>query len=213
MLSNIYKKIVTEFSKITIFFLTILIIFSLYQSKNFNLDASSDALLLEGDPDLKYLREVNQTYGSKDFLVLTYTPISNFTEKDKNWIGNLLENDGRDIYLKYKKVKDNFKYHFRNDFVNILSDFNSKRISFDDGFVCNNGQHPRLLRLLIQRRASFQSFVVLDQVLSFIKNWNKQIEEKVVWPKIAHKVSKLKPFINYNITECKLIMKEVIKNG
>ena len=82
MLSNIYKKIVTEFSKITILFLTILIIFSLYQSKNFNLDASSDALLLEGDPDLKYLREVNQTYGSKDFLVLTYTPISSFTEKE-----------------------------------------------------------------------------------------------------------------------------------
>ena len=139
--------------------------------------------------------------------------VSNFTEKDKNWIGNLLENDGRDIYLKYKKVKDNFKYHFRNDFVNILSDFDSKRISFDDGFVCNSGQHPRLLRLLIQRRASFQSFVVLDQVLSFIKNWNKQIEEKVVWPKIAHKVSKLKPFIKYNITECKLIMKEVIRNN
>ena len=32
-------------------------------TKNFNLDASSDALLLEGDPDLKYLREVNKTYG------------------------------------------------------------------------------------------------------------------------------------------------------
>ena len=52
------------------------------QSKNFNLDASSDALLLEGDPDLKYLREVNQTYGSKDFFVLTYSPISSFTEKE-----------------------------------------------------------------------------------------------------------------------------------
>ena len=39
-------------------------------------------MLLEGDPDLKYLREVNQTYGSKDFLVLTYTPVSSFTEKE-----------------------------------------------------------------------------------------------------------------------------------
>ncbi len=82
MFANIYKKIVTDFSKITLLFLTVLIIFSLYQSKNFNLDASSDALLLEGDPDLKYLREVNQTYGSKDFLVLTYAPISNFTDKE-----------------------------------------------------------------------------------------------------------------------------------
>ena len=82
MLTSIYKKIVTDFSKGTLFFITILVIFSLYQSKNFNLDASSDALLLEGDPDLKYLREVNETYGSKDFLVLTYTPVSSFTEKE-----------------------------------------------------------------------------------------------------------------------------------
>ena len=82
MFSSVYKKLITDFSKLTLLFLTFLIIFSLYQSKNFNLDASSDALLLEGDPDLKYLRDVNQTYGSKDFLVLTYTPISSFTEKE-----------------------------------------------------------------------------------------------------------------------------------
>ena len=82
MFSNIYKKIVIDFSKITLFFIFILILFSIYQSKNFNLDASSDALLLEGDPDLKYLRKVNETYGSKDFLVLTYTPVSSFTEKE-----------------------------------------------------------------------------------------------------------------------------------
>ena len=82
MLSYIYKKIVIDFSKTTILFLAIIIAFSLYQAKNFNLDASSDALLLEGDPDLKYLREVNQTYGSKDFLVLTYTPVSSFVEKE-----------------------------------------------------------------------------------------------------------------------------------
>ena len=82
MLSNIYKKLVIDFSKITLILLLILIGFSLYHSKNFNLDASSDALLLEGDKDLKYLREVNERYGSKDFLVLTYTPVSSFTEKE-----------------------------------------------------------------------------------------------------------------------------------
>ena len=43
MLAGIYKKITTDFSKITLF-LVILILFSFYQSKNFNLDASSDAL-------------------------------------------------------------------------------------------------------------------------------------------------------------------------
>ncbi len=82
MWSDIYKKIVIDFSKITLLLLSFVIIFSLYNAKNFNLDASSDALLLEGDKDLKYLREINKRYGSKDFLVLTYTPVSNFTEKE-----------------------------------------------------------------------------------------------------------------------------------
>ena len=82
MLSYFYKKVIIDFSKITLFLLITLICYCIYHAKNFNLDASSDALLLEGDPDLKYLREVNQTYGSKDFLVLTYSPASSFTEKD-----------------------------------------------------------------------------------------------------------------------------------
>ena len=82
MFSSIYKKVIVDFSKITLSLLIILVGLALYHAKNFNLDASSDALLLEGDPDLKFLREVNQTYGSKDFLVLTYSPISSFTEKE-----------------------------------------------------------------------------------------------------------------------------------
>ena len=78
MLDFIYKKIIIDFSKVTLVLITVLLGYSFYFAKNFNLDASSDALLLEGDPDLKYLREVNLTYGSKDFLVLTYTPVEKF---------------------------------------------------------------------------------------------------------------------------------------
>ncbi len=82
MWSYIYKKIVIDFPRFTLLLLSSIIIFSFYQAKNFNLDASSDALLLEGDKDLKYLREVNERYGAKDFLVLTYAPVENFTEKE-----------------------------------------------------------------------------------------------------------------------------------
>ena len=67
MFSYIYKKIIIDFSKITLFLLIVLLGYASFHAKNFNLDASSDALLLEGDPDLKYLRQVNQTYGTKDF--------------------------------------------------------------------------------------------------------------------------------------------------
>ena len=82
MLTSIYKKVIIDSPKISLVFISILLSFFLYFAKNFNLDASSDALLLEGDKDLKYLREINERYGSKDFLVLTYSPVSSFTDEE-----------------------------------------------------------------------------------------------------------------------------------
>ena len=68
MILKLYSKLVSDFHKFTLLLILIVVTISLYFSKNFNLDASSDALLLEGDKDLKYLREINNRYGSKDFL-------------------------------------------------------------------------------------------------------------------------------------------------
>ena len=93
MLEKIYKNLIIEKPKFTLLILTILLLSFGYFSKNFQLDASSDTLLLENDPDLKYLREVNAKYRSKDFLVLTYSPKKNLLSSDT--IKNLknLKND------------------------------------------------------------------------------------------------------------------------
>ena len=37
-------------------------------------DASSDSLVLEGDSDLAYSREIGARYGSEDFLLVTDRP-------------------------------------------------------------------------------------------------------------------------------------------
>jgi len=93
MFEKIYKNSIIEKPKFTLLILVILLLNFGYFTKDFQLDASSDTLLLENDPDLKYLREVNAKYGSKDFLVLTYTPKNNLLASDT--IKNLtnLKND------------------------------------------------------------------------------------------------------------------------
>ena len=97
MFGKLYKNTIIEKPKFTLFILTILLLTFGYFSKNFQLDASSDTLLLENDPDLKYLREVNSKYGSKDFLVLTYTPNKNLL--NPSTIENLtnLKNDLKNL--------------------------------------------------------------------------------------------------------------------
>ena len=93
MLSHLYQNIILKNPK-SIFVLLLIALLSFgHFSKDFKLDASSDTLLIEGDPDLKYLKEINERYGSKDFLVLTFTPYEGMVTESS--INNLLS-------LKYK---------------------------------------------------------------------------------------------------------------
>ena len=77
MLANFYQKNIIEKPKLVFIFLLICLIGFGFYSKNFRLDASSETLLIEGDPDLKYLNEITDRYGARDFLVLTYSPKEN----------------------------------------------------------------------------------------------------------------------------------------
>ena len=73
MKNNFYYKILKYPFIIIVFFSTIFLA-SIYQSKNFELDASADTLLIENDPDLNYLRELNKKYKSEEFFIITYSP-------------------------------------------------------------------------------------------------------------------------------------------
>ncbi len=93
MIAHFYQNVILKNPK-AIFVLLIIAILSFgYHSKNFRLDASSETLLIEGDPDLAYLKEVSERYGSKEFLILTYTPNEGMVTDSS--INNLLS-------LKYK---------------------------------------------------------------------------------------------------------------
>ena len=93
MFADFYNNIILKKPKFVFLSLIILLAFFGYYSKDFRLDASSDTLLIEGDPDLEYLREINDRYGAKEFLVLTYAPKEPITSQTT--INNLLS-------LKYK---------------------------------------------------------------------------------------------------------------
>jgi predicted RND superfamily exporter protein len=93
MLFHLYQNTVLKNPK-SIFVLLLITLLSFgYFSKDFRLDASSETLLIEGDPDLEYLKEVTKRYGSKEFLILTYTPNEGMVTESS--INNLLS-------LKYK---------------------------------------------------------------------------------------------------------------
>ncbi len=93
MLAHMYQNIILKNPKAILVLLIITILSFGYYTKDFRLDASSETLLIDGDPDLAYLKEVSERYGSREFLILTYTPNEGMVTDTS--INNLLS-------LKYK---------------------------------------------------------------------------------------------------------------
>ena len=229
MFEKIYKNSIIEKPKFTLLILTLLLLIFGYFSKNFQLDASSDTLLLENDPDLKYLREVNTKYGSKDFLVLTYTPkdnllapntIENLTRlkndlKNLNWANNVITI--LDVPL-LKNNDDPLTERIKN-FKTLSSEGVDKERGFKE--IINSPIYKEFVISKDGKTSGILVYIKTDQKLSqFIKTKNDYLdkkdkgllnnEDKKEYKKFLQKYDKYKKSYNkknhQNINEIRMII-------
>ncbi len=97
MLANFYQKNIIEKPKLIFSILLLLLVVAFFFSKDFRLDASSETLLLENDPDLQYLNEINERYGAKEFLVMTYSPLGKMNSEESIQSLSALKSDLQDL--------------------------------------------------------------------------------------------------------------------
>lgn len=159
--------------------------------------------------DRHFFHKLSKRYPERE---ITHYFVCNFLVSNK-WVGDLLKNDGAEEYTKWKKYQDSYRYFFRNDCVLVADDFTSNSLSFDDGLGVVGGQHPRLLRLYLRKKISFQTLYIIDRIINFSRKWDNQIEEKIIWPGVNRMLHKMKPFVQYNLVEMRDVMKEVFVDG
>ena len=83
-LNRWYGKIVLDHPFRVLICLMILIAVLGYKAREFRIDASADALLLENDKDLRYARLISKRYGVHDFLLVSFTPLQGELLDNKN---------------------------------------------------------------------------------------------------------------------------------
>ena len=80
-MKEVFSSVLDNYSKLSLFLLVAIAFFFLFNSDNFQLDASSDTLILEQDDDLKRYQELIKDYDSSDFLIVTFTSKQKFIKK------------------------------------------------------------------------------------------------------------------------------------
>lgn len=129
----------------------------------------------------------------KQFLV------ANFIE-GSTWIGDLAYNEqAQTIYTNWLKRNQSLSYVFTNEIGKLDDDF-------DSNFVVKEGQHPYALKLYLQKEISIETLTILIDCVRCFSHWQKSMPDDIVWRELSMKVTKYKPFLQYDRVKFKNIL-------
>ena len=154
--------------------------------------------------DRYFFHKLSKSYN--DNSIVDYF-LSNFVSNINLWVGDIIGKSGDDHYKEWSKKLEALFYYYEQDLEYMLE----QNIEFDDIFTSKNGQHPPILKMFLSKRINFETFIILDDILSFSKQLNKNISEKVLWPKLYDRMIRYKPFLRYNVTKYKKTLRDKLK--
>lgn len=126
--------------------------------------------------------------------------VSNFVYNGDTWVGDLVQNSESERYYKqFLKNKESLSYIFS-------SDCDKLDPTFDTNILVEDGQHPKLLKMVLRKEIQIETLIILDELTSFMKYWNRNITDTIVWPQLYLKCKKYKQFLNFNRDK----MKEIV---
>lgn len=135
--------------------------------------------------------------------------LANFVECDdpqKLWIGEIIQ-CGDENHTTWMKRVQSLSYKFKED-VSILFEDQD----FDLIFSAKNGKHPIILRKLHAKTICLETFVILDMILRFCKDFDRILLDPI-WEFQSMKVQKYAPFLNIDLDQYKKILKEKVTHG
>ena len=130
--------------------------------------------------------------------------VSNIISNKSHYIKDM----NNEVYLDRQKRIDGLSYYFERDMEQLLR---KSEKDFNKIFKVTRGQHPILIKTYLAKRISLESMCILQNMLNYVKRFDKTIKDTIIWPQLKTKIVKYGPFIKYNPERMKLILKGMIQ--
>jgi len=138
--------------------------------------------------------------------------VANFAEDEDLWIGDLVLNMESELrYIDWKKRIQSLTYVFSEDIDNVIEFLNSRDMKFDDLFQVKANEHPILFRFLLEEMISLETFIILNEILNFFDQFDRDIDEDYVWSAWKDRCNNYNTFMNFDIKKFKKILVDKIR--
>jgi hypothetical protein len=158
--------------------------------------------------DRYFFHKLSQSYN--DTNAVDYF-VSNFVTNTNLWVGDIIGNSGDENYREWSKRIEALHYYYEQDIEYLLERMTANDMQFDDIFTSKDGQHPPILKMVLSKKISVETFVILEDILSFAKQLDKDILETVLWPKMHDRILRYKPFLKFDTPRYKITLRKKIK--
>jgi hypothetical protein len=126
--------------------------------------------------------------------------VANFTTDESTWIGNISKIENSKVYPKWKEKTQSMSYIFQNDM-----DFLLGESSFEDLFKVEL-THPLLIKKYLSKEIALETLVILDKLVSYVKDFDNMIKDPIIWPELKRKVVKYEPFLQIDKSKYRKIL-------
>jgi len=140
--------------------------------------------------DLFSIKKISKNYSDEEvanFLV------ANFVSGDR-W-GGMFDTEAGQRYTLWKKKIESLSYNFSQDLDNLIQECEDSGIDPKTIFVVSKGQHPYIIKAFLRKTIGIETLVILERLTGFIKIFDAEINDTIVWPDISRLIKKYKPFL------------------
>ena len=148
--------------------------------------------------DKHHFKKLVRKYG--DETIVEYF-VANLIS-DKPWVGNM----NMATYSQWMGRTQSIEYIFENEAEKLLT----SNENFDIIFTCTNGNHPKMVRAYLGKKISLETLVVFEKLLGFRKQFDKEIKEIIIWPKVSRLIEKYDPFVEADMNRCKNLLLKMV---
>lgn len=165
---------------------------------NGKLRISKDAYLRRNDKSFfeKMARDYNASE-LRDFY------IANLIE-EKQYITDMVDDEAKRTYTDYLRRRQSLSYSYTNDLDRTF------RKGLREPFIVSDAAYPFIVLLFLRKEISIETMVILDDFLGYTTKFDNHYDGDIIWGKVSRKISKYRPFLDYDKPKMKDILKNVM---
>ena len=124
----------------------------------------------------------------------------------KAWVGDFLDDDAEENYLKHLKIRQSLSYMFANELDAMFRDC-QPTVSFR----VYRDRYPSAFMYYLSGNITIETMVILNTLLNYIPKWDSFYSDDSIWPKHSMLIKKYAPFLECDKQKMKVILKNKIK--